>query len=63
MLHDLYYSQNSIKKNEKGGAYGTQEAKRKIHTGFWLENWKERCCVEDLRTEGMIMKWILKKKV
>jgi len=52
-------------KKEMGGATGTLEEKRKVHTGFWLETPKERDHVEDLRTDGMKkkMKWILKKKI
>jgi drug/metabolite transporter superfamily protein YnfA len=49
-------------KNEMGGAYGTYGGVE-VYTVFWWGNLLERCYLEDLGIDGMIvLKWIFKRK-
>jgi hypothetical protein len=64
-LHDLYSSPNIIrviKEDEIGGACSTNGGKGIVHTGFWLENLRERDHLEDPGMDGrIILKWLMNR--
>jgi hypothetical protein len=57
-----YNSGDQIKKNYMGGACSTCGKIGDLHKGFWWEDMRERCHMEDLGVDGrIILKWTFKK--
>jgi hypothetical protein len=57
-----YLLANLKKENEMGGTYSMYGGRRKIASGFWWGNLKDRDCLKDLHIIWrIILRWLLEK--
>ena len=58
-LNDLYSSSNIVRviksRRMRWAGHVAHMGRGEVHTGFWLENLKERECLEDPGVNGMII--------